>query len=261
MIALTERKRMAGRLEGKVVIVTGAGAGIGESAVLRFIQEGARVVAVDRSAGALKKLRRRADATALHTVEADVATSPGTSRMVAEAVERFGRLDGLFNNAGIVPQGTIEETSEEEWDLQMAVNVKSVFLGCKAALPEFRRAGGGSIVSTASAAGLVGVKSRAAYSASKAAIMGLSRSMALDYAGEGIRVNCVCPGTVDTPSWRERVSSASDPEEALRMFISRQPMGRVGRPEEVASAALYLLSDEAVFVTGTCLIIDGGWSA
>lgn len=250
-----------GRLDGKAIIVTGAGAGIGEAAALRFLQEGARLLAVDRDAAALDRLVERARSDHLRSMQADVSTAAGTSGMIQQAVELFGRLNGLFNNAGIVPQGTVEETSEEEWDRQITVNLKSVFLGCKAAIPVLRSFGGGAIVNTASVAGLVGIPSRAAYCASKAGIIGLSRAMAKDYAGEHIRVNCVCPGTVDSPSWRARVASAADPEEAMRQFIARQPMNRVGTPEEVAAAALYLLSDEAAFITGTCLVLDGGWSA
>jgi meso-butanediol dehydrogenase / (S,S)-butanediol dehydrogenase / diacetyl reductase len=259
------------RLEDKIVVVTGAGAGIGEAAALRFLEEGARVLAVDRDPAALNRLQQRIserpksagapESDRLQLFAADVSRQEGAAGMIQAAVDHFGRLDGLFNNAGIVAQGTVEETSEEDWDRQMAINPRSVFLGCKAALPVLRRQGGGASVNTASTAGLVAVKSRAAYSASKGAIIGLSKSMALDHAHEQIRVNCICPGTVDTPSWRERVASSPDPDEALRMFISRQPMGRVAYPEEAAAAALYLLSDEAAFITGICLVLDGGWSA
>ena len=250
-----------GRLQDRVVVVTGAGAGIGAAAVSRFLSEGARVIAADLNEAALARLRSEIASPHLLTVAADVSTMAGAGQMIRTAVEAHGRLDGLYNNAGIVPQGTVEETTEEEWDRQVTINLKSVFLGCKLAIPEMRRSGGGAIVSTASVAGMVGVPNRAAYCASKAGIIGLSRAIAKDYAGKKIRINCVCPGTVDTPSWRNRVSSAADPEEAMRSFISRQPMGRVGTPEEVAAAALYLLSDEAAFVTGTCLILDGGWTA
>ena len=246
------------RLTGKVIIVTGAGAGIGEAAVKQFVAEGARVVAVDMRSETVEKLR---SAGTIECFVGDVSVAETAAGMVEKALSTFGRLDGLFNNAGIVVQGTVEETTEEDWTRQLTINMGSVFHGCRAAIPAFRQTGGGAIVNTASVAGMVGVYSRAAYSASKAGIIGLSKSMAKDYVKEGIRVNCVCPGTVDTPSWRGRVASAADPEQALHDFIARQPMARVGRPEEVAAAALYLLSDDATFVTGTCLVVDGGWTA
>jgi NAD(P)-dependent dehydrogenase (short-subunit alcohol dehydrogenase family) len=166
----------------------------------------------------------------------------------------------LFNNAGIVPGGTVEETPLEDWDRALRVNLTSIYLCCREAIPIMKRQGGGVILNTASVAGLLGVKNRSAYSASKAGVVGLTKSIAIDYIGDGIRCNCLCPGTVDTPSWRRRVADSPDPEAALREMIARQPMGRVGTAEEIAALAAYLVSDEAAYTTGTAVFIDGGLS-
>jgi len=169
-------------------------------------------------------------------------------------------VDILFNNAGIVPPGKIHETTETEWDRAMAVNVKSVYLLCHEVVPLFLEQGGGVILNTASATALRSVPDRAAYSASKGAVITLTRSMALDYVKNNIRVNCLCPGTIDTPSLAQRLAAFADPAEARKQFIARQPMGRLGTAEEVAQAALYLVSDESGFVTGTAFSIDGGFT-
>jgi meso-butanediol dehydrogenase/(S,S)-butanediol dehydrogenase/diacetyl reductase len=250
------------RLSGKVALITGAGAGIGRASSLLFAREGARVLAVDLDAATGEETARLVcDAggeAAFH--RADVSQPGEAQAMVLAAVERYGRLDILFNNAGIVPSGTVEDTDAEEWERAIAVNLRSVFLGCKYAVPVMRRQGGGVIVNTASVAGLVGVKNRAAYSASKMGVIGLTRSVAIDFIQDGIRANAICPGTVDTPSLRHRIAAAGDPEAARAAFIARQPMGRLGTAEEIAALALYLASDESAYMTGSELIIDGGLS-
>lgn len=250
------------RLHDKVCIVTGAGAGIGRASAELFAREGAKVVCADLSpaTGEATVSRIRGSGGQAHFVPADVTRQEDVERMVQVAVDTYGRLDVLFNNAGIVPVGTALETSPEDWDAAMAANVSSVYLGCRAALPVMLRQGAGVILNTASVAGLMGVENRGAYSASKGAVIALTRSLAKDFVSHGIRVNCLCPGTVDTPSWRGRVNAAPDPKAALAAMVARQPMGRVGRPEEIALAALYLCSDESAYITGISLVIDGGMS-
>ena len=191
---------------------------------------------------------------------ADAADSESVRRLIEETVARYGKLDVFYANAGVVPSGTVLECSDEEWDRTMAINVRSVFAACKHAIPAMLKGGGGSIVCTASVAGLVGVKNRAAYSASKAAVMGLVKSVALDYVAEGIRINAICPGTVDTPSLHGRLRATGNYEAALEQFIARQPMGRLGTADEIAALALYLSSDESGYMTGSHLVIDGGLS-
>jgi len=177
---------------------------------------------------------------------------------VAQTIERFGRLDILFNNAGVVPTGNINATTEETWDRTMAINLKSMYLFCQSAIPIFKKQGGGVILNTASATALRAVVDRACYTTSKAAIVGLTKSLAIDHAPDNIRVNCLCPGTVDTPSLAERIAAFPDPAEARKRFIARQPLGRFGTSEEIAAAALYLVSDETAYVTGVAFPIDGG---
>ena len=174
------------------------------------------------------------------------------------SARNFDSLDILFNNAGIVHQGNLLETTESDWDEAMEVNVKSMFWMCRYALPAMRQQKRGSIINMASVAGLSGVAKRASYSASKAAVVGLTLSLAADFVADGVRVNCICPATVDTPSLQERIASAPDPEKARADFLARQPMGRLGQAEEIAALALYLAGDESGYMTGQSLVIDGG---
>jgi NAD(P)-dependent dehydrogenase (short-subunit alcohol dehydrogenase family) len=250
------------RLAGKVALITGAGAGIGRASVLLFAREGAKVAAVDRDATTGEEtvaLARAAGGEAIF-LRADAASADEVSAAIEACVARLGGLDILFNNAGIVPGGTVEQTDEAAWDEAMRVNVKSVYLGCRYAIPRMRQRGGGVIINTASVAGLVGVKDRAAYSASKMAVVGLTRSIAIDHVAEKIRANCICPGTVDTPSLQGRLHATGDYEAAKTAFIARQPMGRLGTAEEIAALALYLAADESAYMTGSAVVIDGGLS-
>ena len=248
------------RLDGKIAIVTGAAAGIGRASTLLFAQEGAKIAAVDLDGDGVRVLVQEVSAGGgeAFAAPADISRVEQAQQVVRAVLERFGRVDILFNNAGIVPHGKIHATTEAEWDRTMTVNVKSIYLLCHEVVPVFLRQGGGVILNTSSATALRSVPERAAYNASKGAVLALTRSMALDYVRDNIRVNCLCPGTIDTPSFRQRMAAFPDPEEARRQFVARQPMGRLGTAEEVAQAALYLVSDEAQFVTGNAFSIDGG---
>jgi NAD(P)-dependent dehydrogenase (short-subunit alcohol dehydrogenase family) len=248
------------KLAGKTAIITGAAAGIGAASALLFAKEGANIVAVDLDRNGLDRLAAQIPNDACVTVVADVSRRDDVLNAIRSAHERFGRIDILFNNAGIVPAGKLEAIEEEVWDLAMAINLKSMYLFCHAVIPEFRRQGGGVILNTASATALRAVVDRACYTATKSAVVGLTKSMALDYVRDNIRVNCLCPGTIDTPSLAQRLAAFPDPEEARKTFIARQPMGRFGTAEEIAEAALYLVSPQAAFVTGSAFSIDGGFS-
>lgn len=249
------------KLENKTAIITGAAAGIGAASATLFASEGANVVAVDLDGSRLDDLAKQITSSGgkCLAVRSDVSQRAAVEHTIHTAVHRYGRVDILFNNAGIVPAGKIDATDEAEWDRAMAINVKSMYLFCHALIPYFRRNGGGVILNTASATVLRTVTDRACYTATKAAVVGLSKSMALDYVRDHIRVNCLCPGTIDTPSLAQRIAAQPDPVEARRNFIARQPMGRFGTAEEVARAALYLVSDDAAFITGTAFPVDGGF--
>lgn len=250
------------RLENKVAIITGAGAGIGRAASLLFAREGAKVVCSDLDATTTEETVRLVTEAGGEAsfVRADAANSEDVANLVRETVEQYGKLDIFYANAGVVPGGTVLEIEEDEWDRCMRINVNSVYQACRHAIPVMKENGSGSIVCTASVAGIIGVKNRAAYSASKAAVVGLVKSVAIDFIADGIRINAICPGTVDTPSLQGRLRATGDYEAALAQFISRQPMGRIGKAEEIAALALYLASDESGYVTGTHTMIDGGMS-
>ena len=251
------------RFGDRVVIVTGAGSGIGRATALAFAAEGAAVAVADLSLAAAQEVAARigeAGGRAL-AIAVDVARDGDCRNVVAETVSKLRRLDVLVNNAGIGCSGTVLTTDEASWDALMRVNVKGVFLMSRAALPHMIERGRGVVVNTASIAGVRGIPDRAAYTASKFAVVGLTRAMALDHLKDGIRVNCVCPGTTDTPWIAQRLQEAPDRDAALAAMVARQPMGRLGRAEEMAAAILFLASDESSFTTGTALLVDGGFTA
>lgn len=238
------------RFEGRTVVVTGAGSGIGFEMARLFYEEGAAVFAADLTPGGVP------DGTT--GVRCDVSAARDVDALMRAAVEATGRLDVVCNNAGIGSTADPVSCSVEEWDRVFSVNARGVFLGSKFALPQMLAQGRGSIVNTASIAGLVGLANRTAYCASKGAVISFTKQVALQYANTGIRCNCICPGTVDSPWVQRLMEDTPDPEATRAALTGRQPMGRLGTPEEIARAALYLASDDAAFVTGTALVIDGG---
>jgi NAD(P)-dependent dehydrogenase (short-subunit alcohol dehydrogenase family) len=252
-------------LAGKAALVTGAAKGIGAAVAQLFARYGASVAIMDRDteaaescAGAIRAAGGRALAVA-----GDVSIAADAQRAVAEAVVAFGGLDLLVNNAGIQTYGTVETMPEEEWDRTLAINLKSVFLLSKYAVPEIRRRGGGAIVNIASVQALATQPAVSAYAASKGGIVSMTRSMALDFAGDAIRVNCVCPGSVDTPMlrWAATEFGGGDPEGALRDWGKLHALGRVARAEEVAELVLFLASPRSSFCTGAAYLADGGMLA
>lgn len=242
-----------GRLSGKSAIVTAAAAGIGRAIALAFAREGAEVLATDIDEGSLREL---AGVNGLRTCPLDVTKAAAVERVLSRG------CDILCNAAGVVPSGTILDCAPDEWRSTFAVNVDGMFHTVRAALPHMLERGGGSIINIASAvSSLKGAPRRAAYGASKAAVVGLTKAVAADFVGCGIRCNAICPGTVDSPSLAARIAGAADPEAARRDFLARQPMGRFGAPEEVAHLAVYLAADESAFMTGAAIVLDGGWTA
>lgn len=248
------------KLDRRVAIITGAAAGIGEASARLFAEEGARLVLVDLDKEALQRLCEdlEGNSTIVLDIAGDISQHSVCKTIVEKTMAQFGRLDILFNNAGIVLNGSIVDCTEEEWDHTMNVNLKSMYFLCKEAIPVMQRQGGGCVINMSSVAGPSGVCNRGAYSVSKAGVFGLTKSLAADFVKDGIRVNCICPGTVDTPSLRRRIANSPDPEAARRAFISRQPMGRLGKPEEIAAMALFLASDDSRYMTGQTILMDGG---
>lgn len=240
-------------LTGRRAIVTGAGSGIGIHITEQLMKAGAAVVAADLDpAGAPDGALQ---------VTCDVSETNQVSQLVATAQKHLGGVDFLFSNAGIGSTTSILDATPEEWDRVFAVNARGTFLGAKFVLPQMLAQRHGVIINTASVAGMVGLRDRASYCASKGAVIALTRQIAVQYAGTGIRCNCVSPGTVDSPWVNRLLAEADDPAIALKALVARQPIGRLGDPKEIASAALYLASDEAEFITGVSLVIDGGLTA
>jgi 2-keto-3-deoxy-L-fuconate dehydrogenase len=238
-------------LTGKTALVTAAAQGIGRATAELFAEHGADVLATDIDVSALEQLRacRRAKLDVLQPNE------------IAQVVAMAGDVDILFNCAGLVANGTVLDCTDEQWDLSLNLNITSMFRLVRAVLPQMVARGRGSIINVSSVASSIkGVKSRCAYGVTKAAVIGLTKSIAADFVTNGIRCNAICPGTVETPSLHQRLEDTGDHGASLKAFIARQPMGRLGRPSEIASLALYLASDESAFTTGQAHIIDGGWS-
>jgi 2-keto-3-deoxy-L-fuconate dehydrogenase len=241
---------MSKRLDGKVALVTAAARGIGRATAERFAAEGARVIATDRDLDALDGI------VGCETCALDVTDGAAVTALAAE----IGRIDVLANVAGIVHAGTILDCSEAEWDQAIAINMTAMYRTVRAFLPAMLAGGGGAIVNVSSIASSVkGIPNRFAYGATKAGVIGLTKAVAADFVGQGIRCNAICPGTIDTPSLQQRLHDTGDYAAAQAAFIARQPMGRLGRAEEIAALALYLASDEAAFTTGAVHVIDGGW--
>ena len=248
------------RLQDKVAIITGAGSGIGNAIALRFAAEGARVALVGRRAGPLRESAEQIGSSALDC-PADVTRVDEVKSVVARAVKHFGALHILVNNAAILVPGTAESLTLEDWESTYNTNVRAVWLLSREVLPHLRRAGGGSIINISSVLGSVGARNRVAYASSKGAVNMLTKAMALDHAAEKIRVNCICPGIVETEMVAGFIANAPDPEAARRSRTALHPMGRFGRPEDIAPLAVYLAGDESSWMTGAAIPIDGGYSA
>ena len=243
---------MADRLTGKRALVTAAAQGIGRATAEAFADEGAQVIATDINEDKLESLNGLGGVSTRHL---DVTDADAVRAAAAE----LGALDVLFNCAGFVHHGAILDCQESDWDFSFDLNVKSMYFTIRAFLPAMLDGGGGSIINMSSVASSIkGIAHRCVYSASKAAVLGLSKSVAADYIDRGIRCNAICPGTVESPSLKARIAAFEDPEQALRAFIARQPLGRLGAAEEIAAVAVYLASDESAFTTGTHVVVDGG---
>lgn len=251
---------MTGRLHGKVCIVTGAASGIGEATSRLFAREGAKLVLADQDETGMERVASgiRGEGGQALALNVDVSSAEQVRAMVVDTASHFGRIDVLVNNAGYGIRGSVVDTQEGDWDRLMAVNVRGVYLGCRYAIPIMREQGGGAIVNTASVVAQMPIRERAAYAASKGAVAALTRAVSADHVDEGIRCNCVAPGTIATPYFddmRKRVEDSQSWDQAL---AARQAMGRLGTPDEVAHAILFLACGESSFVTGSTLTIDGG---
>lgn len=247
----------------KTVLITGAGAGIGRAAALLFAKLGAKVavnalIPDEKQSGVVTEdMIKEAGGEAVF-IPGDISKAESAEKIVRDTLDAFGRIDILVNNAGVVIPGRVDNTSEEAFDITMQVNVKGTFLMSKYTIPVMQKQGGGVIVNTGSVAALKGHVDRAAYCASKGAVVALSRAMAAEYIKDNIRVNCICPGTTYTPAIEEKIRTAPDPAAMEAVFVGRQPMGRLGRVEEIAQAIAFAACDEAAYMTGSVIVIDGG---
>lgn len=249
------------RLAGKVAIVTGAAGGIGRAIAVAFAHEGAKVViSTGRNEAGLRETQALAPSGSIEYRMADSSVAADVEALVTYAEERFGKLNIMCNNAGILTDATLVETTEEDWDRTIDVNLKGTFLGCKYAIPAMIRAGGGAIVNIGSVNSFVGEPLHVAYCASKGGVLLLTKCAAIEYAKEKIRANCVCPGWIDTPMNTTYIENLGGLQEVEEMLETVQPLG-TGRPEQVAAAAVFLASDEASLITGTSLLVDGGLTA
>ncbi|HUV58702.1 MAG TPA: glucose 1-dehydrogenase [Desulfatiglandales bacterium] len=244
----------------KVVIVTGGAVGIGKATAMAFVEKNARVIIADIDIEKGKQASSLMGGEAFF-VKTNVANSESVNDMVKEVTKRFGRIDILVNNAGIYYQGDVIKTTEEEWDRVMAVNLKGMYLCCHYAIPVMLKGNGGVVINVASEAGLVGIAGQTAYNVSKAGAISLTKSMAVDFARKGVRVNAVCPGTTETPLVKNALEKSKDPEKARRELEECRPLNRLGRPEEIAAAILAMASDSLGYATGSIFSIDGGYTA
>jgi NAD(P)-dependent dehydrogenase (short-subunit alcohol dehydrogenase family) len=259
-VTLTSLPSATGSLNNKVALITGGASGIGRASALLFAREGAKVAIADLNADdGLAVVQQIGNSGGQAILEsADVTAAADCQRIVERVTSEFGTIQILFNNAGIIRRAAVPELSEEDWDRVMAVNVKSIFLMSKQVIPVMAKLGGGSIINMASGWGLAGGARAAVYCASKGAVVLLTKAMAVDHGAQNIRVNCLCPGDTDTSMLRSEAHQLGEPSDRFLLAAARRPLGRVGKPEEIAQAALYLASDAASFVTGTALVVDGG---
>jgi NAD(P)-dependent dehydrogenase (short-subunit alcohol dehydrogenase family) len=254
-------KQLAGsQLQGKIALITGGAGGIGRATALLFAREGAAVSIADLNKDAgLQVVREISSAGGRAIFEcANLTRAADCKRVVERTMREFDGIHVLFNNAGIIRRASVVEISEDDWDAVMAINVKSIFLMCREVIHIMAKAGGGSIINTASGWGLAGGPRAAAYCASKGAVVLMTKAMAIDHGRQNIRVNCLCPGDTDTAMLRSEARQLGEPEDQFLSESANRPLGRTGKPEEIAQAALYLASDAASFVTGTSLVVDGG---
>lgn len=251
---------MDSRLKNKIAIVTGAGSGIGRACALALIREGGQVALVGRRRDRVEEVAREAGGAAI-AVAADVCRQDEIDRVIEETLRAFGGINVLVNNAGILHAGTAEQITEAEWDETFNINVRGLWLLSRAVLPHMRKAGGGSIINVASVLGINGARKRAAYAASKGAVVLLTKCMAIDHGHENIRVNALCPSFVETDLTAAILTNAADPDAMRRERIGVHPMGRLGQPEDMAGLAVYLASDESSWVTGATFPVDGGYLA
>lgn len=252
---------MSERLKDEVIAITGGGAGIGLAVAKSALREGARVVLIDLDKKLAEKSAAELDSAKACGFGADVTKEDEVAAAIKAAQKKIGPVTGLVNNAGIAGFGSVHDADTDMWDRIMAVNVTGTFLASKAVLPSMLKNGGGSIVNFGSVAGMVGIPTMAAYCAAKGAIINLTRQMAADYASKGVRVNAVCPGTVATTGMGQQLLGSDNSPEVQARRLAKYPMGRFGTPEDIAEAVIFLLSDDAAFVTGSAFVVDGGMTA
>jgi len=251
---------MNSRLRGKIAILTGAGTGIGRACALALAREGAQLILVGRRTDLLEEVARQIPDSSI-VISADLTKAREIDRVIAETAARCGGFNVLINNAGVLHIGTAEQITEAQWDETFAINVKGLWLLSRAALPQLRQAGGGSIINMASVLGINGARNRASYAPSKGAVVLLTKCMAIDHGHENIRVNAICPSFIETDLTAAVINQAPDPEAVRRERTAVHPIGRLGQPEDVAGLAVYLASDESAWVTGATFPVDGGYLA